>query len=200
MPAFKKGIAERDHEGFIGKLDADTVLHLHALDLMQMFLTENDTVQVTYAEPTPLDSQSAYNEAEHNPILRSRRLYYHGRTSLYREDPMNGLVNREIPSELKAEDIFLSFFYTYYRGFDSIARTPHALVFGKTVRNFDDLVTQVSRSQSEISRVHDAYPPFKVLDKALEREIYPGNYRTLNERANNNASEIEGWPQLGSTK
>jgi glycosyltransferase involved in cell wall biosynthesis/SAM-dependent methyltransferase len=201
IPAFKKGVEERTLQGFIGKLDADAVLHPHALDLMQMNLVENGKLQVTYAESTPLDSQSIYNQAEHNPILRSKRLYYHGRTSLYREDPFLELAEREIPPELKAEDIFLSFYYTYFYGLNSVAPTPHALVYAKTVGNFEDLVHQVSRSGSEIERVYKAYPPFSILGKVLEREVYPGQYRSLTDRARGEAANnVAEWTRLGSTK
>lgn len=201
IPAFKAGLEDRQLDGYVGKLDADTILHPHTLDLMQMHLTDNEGAEVTYAEPTPLDGQSDYNQAEHNPILRSKRLYYHGRTSLYRHNPLEGLKDQNIPADLKAEDIFLSFYYAYFHGLDSISRTPHALVYGRTTRTFEDLVTQVSRSKSEISRIYEAYPPFKILGKVLEREVYPGAYRSVTEQAMGQAVDtVDEWTQIRNTK
>jgi SAM-dependent methyltransferase len=201
VPAFKAGIQDRRLNGFVGKLDADTVLHPHTLDLMQMFLSENDGVQVTYAEPTPLDGQGEYNRAEHNPIMRSRRLYYHGRTSLYRGNPMAELTDQDVPSELKAEDIYLSFFYAYFHGLGSMARTPHALVYSRTVQNFEDLVAQASRSKSEIGRVYAAYPPFRTLGGVLERAVYSRQYRSVTQRASEQATDgVNEWTRLRTTK
>jgi len=165
-----------------------------------MFLTEQDDVQVTYAEPMPLDSQSAFNEAEHNPLMRSRRLYYHGRASLYRQDPWQTMNQANVPSTLQAEDIFLSFYFAYFFGLDSMARTPHALVFGKTIKSFEDLVQQTSRSNSEIERVYQAYPPFRVLSHVLEREIYPSRYHALTEQARGEAGQATEWTRLRTTK
>lgn len=201
IPALKAGIEERSFDGFVGKLDADTILHPHTLDLMHMFLAEEKGVKVTYAEPTPLDSQSGYNHAEHDPVLRSERLYFHGRTSLYRRSPFDELKDHEIPPELKAEDIFMSFFYSYFHGLSSIALTPHTLVYGRTVGSLDDLVAQVSRSKSEIERVYKSYPPFRIMGRLLEREIYPGEYHRIFEEANSlSSSNIDEWTRIGNTK
>ncbi len=201
VPAFKAGIRDRKLDGFVGKLDADTVLHPHALDLMQMFLVEHEDVQVTYAEPTPLDAQGDYNQAEHNPIMRSKRLYYHGRTSLYRSNPMEKLINHETPQELKAEDIYLSFFYAYFHGLNAMAKAPHALVYSKTVQNFGDFVAQTSRSKSEVRRVYAAYPPFQLLEQVLEREIYSRQYRSITQTAAEQATtNVDEWTRLRSTK
>jgi len=201
VKAFRTGIEARNIQGFVGKLDADTLLHPHSLDLMSMFLVEHSNVQVTYSEPMPIDSQFPYNEAEHNPIIRSKRLYLHGRTSLYREDPFATITNQDILHTIQVEDMFLSFYFAYFYGLESIAKTPHALVYSKTVKNLDDLVTQIARSASEMARIFDAYPSFKILEKLLEREIYPSQYKQIVEEAKRQTPEtINEWTQLKSTK
>lgn len=201
VKAFRAGIEARDIQGFVGKLDADTLLHPHSLDLISMFLVEHPDVRATYAEPTPIDSQFPYNEAEHNPIIRSKRLYLHGRTSLYKDNPFATVTNQDILQTIQVEDIFLSFFFAYFYGLGSIARTPHAFVYSKTVKNLDDLVTQIARSSSEMARIFEAYPPFKLLEKLLEREIYPSPYKQIVEEAKSQTPEsLNEWAQLKSTK
>lgn len=201
LPAFIAGIQSRSVHGFIGKLDADTILHPHALDLMHMHLVETPEAQVTYSEPMPLDSQTEFNEAEHNPLIRSRRLYLHGRASLYRDSPANELKIGEARGILKAEDIFMSFFYTYFYGFGAISRAPHALVYGRTASNYEELVSQASRSKSEITRILRAFPPFSILRTALDREVYAGDYRKVTNQVQSEAtSDIQDWTRLEGTK
>lgn len=198
--AFRTGIDNRNLRGFVGKLDADTILHPHTLDLMSMYLVEHPDVQVTYSEPTPIDSQFSYNEAEHEPMIRSKRLYIHGRASLYRRDPFAEIAKQDILGTIRAEDMFLSFYYTYFYGLESIAVTPHALVYSKTVKNLDDLIIQISRSSSEMARIFEVYPPFQILEKLLEREIYPSEYRRIVDEAKNNMVKVDDWTSLPSTK
>lgn len=199
MQAFEAGIEAREYDGFVGKLDVDTILHPHSLDLMEMNLTEKSELQATYAEPTPFDAQQLYNEAEHNPLIRSKRLYIHGRSSLYRGDPFAELNDRSVIQKLSAEDIFLSFYLAYHFGLDSMASTPHALVYSKTVISYDDLVKQLSRNASEMQRVFDVFPPFRSLDKLLQREIYPGPYQEVIFDAKTKINDtLEGWPPLKS--
>lgn len=201
LRAFWAGIDSRKYDGFVGKVDADTILHPHSLDLMQMHLVDKPQVQATYAEPTPLDSQFLYNEAEHNPPVRSERLYIHGRASLYKTDPFKQLMDKSVLTELQVEDIFLSFFFTYFYGLDSINRTPNALIYSKTVKNLEDLVRQLSRNASEFERVFKAYPPFQSLNQLLEREIYPSNYKNTVDEANNYTTpHVKEWTTLESTK
>jgi predicted SAM-dependent methyltransferase len=201
LTALQQGVRERTFYGFVGKLDADSIIHPHALDLMQMYLSENPTVGVTYSEPQPRDSLTPYNQAEHIPQLRSKRLFFHGRTSLYRDNPFAELVNEEAPSTLRAEDYFFSFFFTYFKGLSSIARTPHAIVYGKSIQTFNDLATQITRASAEIDRVCAIYPPFAIVRRLLDREIFPGPYKDIVEAATGLAQEEEtGWTRLESTK
>lgn len=201
LTALQQGIKERTYQGFVGKLDADCIIHSHALDLMQMYLTENPNVSVTYSEPQPKDNLTPYNQAEHISHLRSKRLFFHGRTSLYRTNPFIELTNEEPPPTLRAEDYFFSFFYTYFRGLSSIARTPHAIVYGKSIQTFSDLAIQISRANAEIDRVCAIYPPFAVVRKLLDREIFPGPYKDIVEAATGQVQEeTTGWTRLESTK
>lgn len=199
--AFRKGISESSLNGFIGKLDADTVLHPHALDLMQMFLVENPSILATYSEPRPNDTITLYNAAEHIPSLRSRRLFFHGRTSLHRFNPFQELLDERSLGELRAEDYFLSFYYAYFRGLGSIARTPHAVVYGKSVQTFHDLAMQLTRANAEIERVCHSFPPFRTIRSLLDREVFSSEYKQILDSAKGKVEEEkEGWTRLESTK
>lgn len=201
MQAFLAGIEARKQDGFVGKIDVDTILHPHSLDLMQMHMVENPQIQATYAEPTPLDSQFEFNEAEHNPPIRSERLYIHGRASLYKNNPFKELTTLACLEDIQVEDIFLSFFYIYFYGFDAIDRTPYALVYSKTIKNLEDLAKQLSRTESEMDRLFKVYPPFKLLHQLLEREIYPSHYKdTVNDAKKYVTSNVKEWTRLESTK
>jgi len=168
---------------------------------MSIFLVEHPEVHATYAEPTPIDSQFPYNEAEHNPMIRSKRLYVHGRASLYRDDPFAAVTNQDIFQSIQVEDMFLSFFLVYFCGLKSIARTPHALVYSKTVKNLEDLTIQIARSASEMARIFEVYPPFMILEKLLDREIYPSLYKEIVDEVRKQTREPrDEWPQLKSTK
>lgn len=200
-PAYKKGIEERNLDGFIGKLDADVVLHPHLLDLMQMDMVENENLQVTYAEPTPLDAVNIYNANDHRAELMSKRLYFTSKASICREDPFVKHDLEEILKGVMAEDIFLSFYYAYYYGLDSIGRTPHGLVYCKTVGNFEDLVKQQSRAESDIKRLFEAHPSFAILGRIMEQEVYPGtDYYSLMVKARANKKYVEEWTRIMSTK
>lgn len=200
LPAFKEGMRNRDYDGFVGRFDADIFLHPHTLDLMQMHLAENKLAQVTYAEPLSMDSPSAYNEPWYNPNILSKRLYYTGKTSLYRENPHVREDIRDMPSNLIADDIFTSFYLTYFYGLGSISRTPHALVYEKVVNNFDDLVNQQSRCDSEITRILDAYPHFNNLNGLTVQEVFPSAYLDLINKTKEKSTYVEDWIRLESTK
>ena len=200
LPAFKEGMRNRDYDGFVGRFDADIFLHPHTLDLMQMHLVENELAQVTYAEPLSMDSPSAYNEPWYNPSILSKRLYYTGKTSLYRENPHMREDIRDMPSNLIADDIFTSFYFTYFYGLGSISRTPHALVYEKVVNNFDDLVNQQSRCDSEITRILDAYPYFNNLNGLTVQQVFPSAYLDLINKAKEKSTYVDDWIRLESTK
>jgi glycosyltransferase involved in cell wall biosynthesis/SAM-dependent methyltransferase len=176
--AFKKGIENRRLEdSLIGKLDADIIIHPHALDLMTMYLVENPSLEVTYSEPQPIDSICEYNQPEHGKIRRTKRLYIHGRASLYRHNPFNQLeeclpnIMELFINSLQVEDILFSFLYTFFFGLDSIRVTPHSVIYGRTVQSFEDLKTQINRCAKEMATIFSIYPPFAIIEKLLERRI-----------------------------
>lgn len=203
VPAFVAGIANRDMQGYVGKIDADILLHPHTLDLLIMDLTQNPQSYVTYAEPFPIDSVCVYNQVEHNPPLRSRRLYIHGRTSLYRDDPFSLLTDRTPLEKIQVEDIFLSFFFAYFLGLDSIRRCPHAIIYSKTVKSLEDLAIQTARVSLELERIFNIYPPFRILKELLTREIYSSQYLSLLDGLdlpNDKSLRNDVWPRLSTTK
>lgn len=200
VPAFRTGITARRLDGYVGKLDADVVIHPHALDLMHHHLDAHPEVLVTYAEPVPIDSAQLYNRPEHHPAESSRRLYFNGKASLYRSDPFSLPGVAPLADELRAEDIFLSFYFVYFHGLNSVGRTPHAIVYHKTIGSYDDLVRMISRTKSEIARILQLVPDFGVLELVLAQEIVPGEYRAILERAGMDAGYVDDWLRLPTTK
>lgn len=200
LPAFKKGIKSRTLNGFVGRFDADIILHPHTLDLLQMHLVEQPQAKVTYAEPKPLEAPSAFNEPWYQPQLWSRRLYYTGKTSLYRGNPYLEAGTRRLPKEFVADDIYMSFYYVYYYGFEAISRAPHAVVYEKVAGTLTDLTAQLSRAHSEIRRVFKRYPEFEILGPVMEQELYPSRYQRLVQRANKQLTYVADWTRLESTK
>lgn len=200
--ALKAGIAARKLQGFVGKLDADIILHPHVLDLMSMCLTDNPEICVTYAEPVPIDSKNIYNEAEHSPMIRSKRLYFHGRASLYQKNPFETIEKLDIFKHIFAEDLFLSFYFVYFYGLDSIKRAPFAFIYSKTVNNYRDLAKQILRTKLEKEKIFKFYPPFAVIDQLLERELYPSDYKILFDKATslNVKMGTAKWTRIESTK
>lgn len=199
LNAFKEGIKSRTLDGFIGRFDADIILHPHVLDLMQIYLHENKNTQVTYAEPITFQTPSDFNEPVYMPEIMSKRLYYTGKTSLYRNDPR--LIYSKMTEDLIADDIFNSFYFIYYFGFDSIARTPNALVYENIIDNFDDLVSQLSRSSSEITRIFKDFPEFEPIGKIVEQNVDPySRYGKLYFEALKKIKYVDGWTRLESTK
>lgn len=200
VPALRAGIAARRLDGYVGKLDADVIIHPYALDLMHYRLDAHPDVFVTYSEPVPIDAAQSYNRPEHNPAELSRRLYFNGKASLYRSDPFVLPGVASVADDLRAEDVFLSFYLTYFHGLESIDRTPHAIVYHKTIGSYQDLVAMISRTRSEIGRILRRIPEFGVLDQVLAQEAAPGEYRALLERAETEARYVDDWTRLVTTK
>ena len=199
LNAFKTGIRSRTLNGFIGRLDADIILHPHTLDLMQIFLHENNGTHVTYSEPVTFQSLTEFNQPVYEPEIMSKRLYYTGKTSLYRNNP--NLIYKNMTKDLIADDIFSSFHLVYYYGFDAIARTPNALIYENVIDNFDDLVSQLSRSYSEIKRIFKSFPHLEPLGKIMEQNINPSSkYFDLISKAERKKKYINNWTRLESTK
>jgi len=63
------------------------------------------------------------------------------------------------------------------------------------------LTIQIARSASEMARIFEVYPPFMILEKLLDREIYPSLYKEIVDELRKQTREpIDKWPQLKSTK
>ena len=200
LSAFRRGIAEKKYSGFVGKFDADIILHPHVLDLMQMHLVETPAAKVTYAEPLPLENLSIYNLPWFSPKAMSKRLYFTGKTSLYRNNPHADPDISRMPGDLVVDDIFPSFYYVYYYGFESISRAPHAFVYEKVAGNFTDLVSQISRAESEIKRIFAIYPHLRLLGNIMDQEVYDNSYKSLLNRARKQTTYLKEWARLESTK
>lgn len=201
LNAFKKGIVARSLDGFIGRFDADILLHQYTLDLMEMHLYENQEAKVTYAEPVTTQRQTLYNLPVFKPKIVSKRLYFTGKTCLFRDNP-NTIYN-EMTDDLIADDIYPSFYFIYCFGFGSISRTPGAVAYEKVIDNFNDLVQQLSRSSSEVDRIFRAFPHLQPLGKIVEQVIDPKkskDYFDLVEKAKDEKKYVSGWTRLESTK
>jgi predicted SAM-dependent methyltransferase/glycosyltransferase involved in cell wall biosynthesis len=172
LPAFMGGINARELDGYICKIDVDTSPHPQALGLMYMYLSDNKHVQVTYAYPRPKEDEvNPYNVGEKFQHFRTQRNYFHGRTSMYKENPFNlfdpNLVKN---SGVVVEDMVLSSCCAYYFGLDSISPTSHAIVYSPTPKTLDDLVHQRSRVRRENKRILAQFPQFRILKHVLSRK------------------------------
>jgi hypothetical protein len=201
VTALRRGVESRRLDGFVGKIDADVVVHPHALDLMERCLVENGQARVTYAEPLTHDEMNPFNALSHHPEFATRRNYYTGKTSLYRCDPFAEPVMSASPEAVFAtEDVPLSFNFAYYYGLSSIVRAPGACVFEKTVANFDDFSAQVWRAECEIARVLQAAPHFSKLLPAMRQDVTDKAFRELIQEAMSVPRSVSDWTRLESTK
>ena len=200
LPAILAGTRCRSLDGLIGKLDADTILHPQVLDLLESHLLSDDRLQVVYGEPTAVDAQGPFNEADHVPAVLSKRLYFTAKASLLREDFLSRSELAQVRRGVCAEDIFLSFYLAFYYGLESISRAPGALVYSKTVGTFEDVVRQQSRSASDITRLMAAFPPFGMLQEVFEQQVRSVEYAALLQQANASAGYVDEWTRIPSTK
>jgi hypothetical protein len=199
--AFRGGVESRRLAGFIGKIDADIVVHPHVLDLLERCLVENGDARVAYAEPLTRDPLNAFNVLSHYPEFATRRNYYTGKTSLYRHDPFSEPVMRLAEAAtFGTEDVPLSFNFAYYHGLGSIVRAPGACVFEKCVDNFADFAAQVWRAECEIARVLKPAPYFAMLSHAMRQDITSGPFKALIDEAMSVPQDVKGWTRLESTK
>lgn len=201
VTAFRRGVESRRLDGFVGKIDADVVIHPHALDLMERCLVENHQARVTYAEPLTHDAENPFNVLSHNPEFATRRNYYTGKTSLYRTDPFaEPVMSSRSAWTFATEDVPLSFNFAYYYGLASIVRAPGACVFEKCVENYDDFCAQVWRAECEISRVLQAAPYFSKLLPAMRQDVTYEPLRELIQKALSVPRTVADWTRLESTK
>jgi predicted SAM-dependent methyltransferase/glycosyltransferase involved in cell wall biosynthesis len=205
VKAFYAGIQSRNLEGYVGKLDADCLPEPGSLCLLEMFLENNPGVFATYSEPKPLDARRQHNVDDHDPTMRTKRLYIHGKNSLYRDNPFAQLVGTDrILEGVKVEDMFLSFYLAYYFGLDAIQQAPGAFVGCRTIATMHDLQNQIGRAHHELNRVFDVFPPFKAISNILQRDILHEPLKRLRDKAfikaSKNGNGRHGWTMIGSTK
>jgi predicted SAM-dependent methyltransferase len=180
LNAFHAGICARELNGFIAKLDADCIMHMHAITLMYITLAKNKNIQVTYAEPIPVGNKSEFNLLQFNQWLRSKRLYIHGRCSMYQTNPFS-LFDFDLikASGCKVEDIILSYAFIFYYGIDSIQCTNHAIVYSKPIDNRQDFEKKIERIKNEIYLIEKRFPYFIPLRNILDRKILSPKYHLV---------------------
>jgi hypothetical protein len=176
------------------------VLGADVMDRLHLTLSNRPTAFVAYAEPRATNPSVVFNRPDHVPGSMTRRLYFNGKASLYRADPFALPGVADMVSELRAEDVFLSFYLAYFGGLDAIVLAPGAEVGHRTLQTYDDLVRMLSRTRSEIERIGAVYPPFLALSGVLEQQILDAAYREVHARATGAAFKTDAWLRLGSTK
>jgi glycosyltransferase involved in cell wall biosynthesis len=171
LNAFNAGIESRKLNGFVAKVDADIVLHPHNLALMYMYLIENPATQASYSEPVvellnKYYSTSLYNDAKN----KTKRLYLHGRTSIYRKNPFSIFDFEKIKNAgCIVEDIALSYGFITYYGFDSIQATPHAITYFTPEATKKERESKLIRSKKEIECLEEKFPYFKLITPIIQR-------------------------------
>lgn len=177
LNAFLGGIHARKLDGAIAKLDVDTSSKNWTLSHMYMHLLENEQIQVTYAEALPSEENPViYNLAEWYQQFRSRRNYFHGRMSLYRENPLNHFSEETITSTgALAEDVIFSCLYAYYKGLSSMQVTPGAVVRSTSLYSYEKLYKNWARARTEIKKICKIFPQFEVLKTIMQREAIRPN-------------------------
>ena len=200
LPAFRYGLTQKKYSGYVGRFDADIILNPFTLDLMQSFLSEMTDVKVTYAEPLTLERLTTYNEPWHDPSILSKRLYYVGKCSLYRDNPFDDEVINLRHKSIIADDVFTSFYFAYFFGLDSIMRTPNACVYEKPPGTFRDLILQLSRIDSEIVRIYNHYPIYRDLHNLMVQDVRSSRYKNLLRKAAKQTYYVDTWSRLSSTK
>jgi Glycosyl transferase family 2 len=200
LPAFKAGVALRTLNGYVGRVDADIILHPNVFDLLETHLALTPDAWVTYAEPITQAAPNSFNQPWHLPSIFSERLYFTGKTSLYRSDPHKWNLNKNRSDRLVADDVFCSFSLVYSFGFDSISRSPHAFVYENVANSEHDLAGQLSRIQSELQRVFEDHPLFFGLHLMMEQDIAQSGYQIEIERAKRSIEYVSHWVRLESTK
>lgn len=200
VPAFRAGAAARGRPGFVGKLDADVIVHPLMLDALELDMLANPQRWVTHAEPLPLDAFSRYSEPDHRPQAASRRLYFNGKASLYRSDPFQWPDVATFPERPRAEDVFFSFYLAFFVGIEAIGLAPGAFVYQQTLSTFGDLVRMLSRTRSEIRRLTAAFAGFAPVAPIFEQRIFSAGYREALARAAPLVVDVDEWVRLESTK
>lgn len=200
VPALAAGITARRLHGFVGKLDADIIVHPLMLDALEHDLLSRRHLKVTHAEPLPADAFCEFSAPDHRLDLVSRRLYFNGKASLYRSDPFGWPTIPSLLPFVRAEDILLSFYAAHYHGHDAIGLARNAVCYQRTVGTFPDLVRMLSRTRSEINRILQAEPKFAALTHLFDQRSFSPSWSQLVGRAAEEVVECDEWLRLPSTK
>ncbi|MFA6535180.1 MAG: glycosyltransferase [Candidatus Babeliales bacterium] len=215
LNAFYAGICTRSLNGFVSKLGADCIMQSFTISLMYMNLFENKDIQVTYAEPIPVGMENEFNYLQYHQWMRSKRLYIHGRCSMYRTNPFD-LFNFDLikKSGCRVEDIILSYCYAFYYGLSSIKCTDHAIIYSTPVDNEHDFEKKILRVKQEINILEKNFPYFIPMRSVLDRKLLCKSKKeseikniasilNLYEKLKNtvpNEKNDEEWYRLESTK
>lgn len=171
LNAFRQGLKKRNMRGLVSKIDIDTTFDYWTVPLMISELLSDSKKQVTYAEVRPLeDLPNRFNMAEFFQEFRTKRLYYHGRVSLYRSSPFD-----HFPEEVVAnagtlvEDMIFSCLYACYFGLESMGPAKGAFVKSAQPTSFDMGIRKFDRCRSEIDKIEAAFPQLRILSSVMKR-------------------------------
>ncbi len=172
LEAFIEGMNQSTLKGYIAKIDADCLLEPNTLDLMYLHLNTNKNLQITYAEPCPIGKKTTFNFLQYNQKIRSKRLHTHGRTSMYKTNPLLYFdIEAVKASKVFVDDIVFSYCYSLFFGLNSIEAAKGAFVHYVPVTTQEDFQKKTSRTMLEIQRLEQSYPYFKFLKDLLQRKI-----------------------------
>lgn len=207
--AFKSGILARKLCGYVGKLDADIIIHPEAIDRMYMMMRSNVNIQATYSEPVATGEKNQYNWQAFHPEARSQRLFIHGRASMYRTSPFDLFdFNQILRSNVLTEDILLSYAYALHYGMNAIKVTPGAIIYYKPQTEKLDKEKKIQRTKKEIQKIESFFPYFKSFRSILERKefgcsefaLLPSEQHHASNIAKLSQSDKEEWDRLESSK
>lgn len=169
--AFVAGIKSKSFLGHIAKIDVDTKFDYWTLPLMLFELVDKPEKEVLYAEIRPKEeTPNRFNMSEFYQEFRTERLYYHGRMSLYRENPFDSFPEEIISKTgVLVEDMILSCLYVYYKGLNSVGPANGAVVRSLQPTSFDKSIRKFDRSRSEITKIEGVFPHLKLLSPILKR-------------------------------
>ncbi len=198
LNAFHTGLSARSLDGFVSKLDADCIIQNFTISLMYMNLCKNKDIQVTYAEPIPVGMENEFNYLQYHQWLRTKRLYIHGRCSMYRSNPFD-LFNFDLikKSGCRVEDIILSYCYAFYYGLSSIKCTDNAIIYSTPVDNKHDFEKKILRVKQEINMIETNFPYFIPMRSVLDRKLLCKNKQKIEQK--NIVSVLDLYEKLKNT-
>lgn len=210
LNAFYVGVNSRSLNGYIAKIDSDSLVEPFSILAMYNKLFSNINTLATYIEPMPLGkNKNIYNYLSFYPHARSKRVYIHGRCSMYKHNPFLFFDFAKIKqANLLVEDIILSYAYIFYFGFDAVLRTDIGFVKSNPISCKDDFIKKIIRTKKEIEKIENYFPYFKILTNLLNREFANPSLKfkqlisniEIDEDINLNIAAHQEWLRLDSTK